>query len=185
MCRCSARAGVFDDASCCAAESDCVCASTCADCANGDVAEKLSRNEINVRVSVETCRESSSGGMSSPLARSCRATSALVSVDISRRSLDSLEPHAASLYPTKLNVSVAAGRVVGFGGGFGGSLHEQDTARGGFGKRGVVLTWCWRKRRILWSVEAGCWKRGRVSRLVPARTWWRRRADVSRACNQS
>jgi len=54
VCCCSAGAGVFDDASCCIADIDCVWASICTGCVNGIVVEKLSRIEINVRVSVET-----------------------------------------------------------------------------------------------------------------------------------
>jgi hypothetical protein len=70
VCRCSAGASVFDDASCCIADVDCVWASISTFCMTGIVVEKLSRIEISVRVSVETWRESNSGGISTPLARS-------------------------------------------------------------------------------------------------------------------
>ena len=91
----------------------------------GIVVEKLSRIEINVRVSVETCRESNSGGISTPLARSWREMSEIVSVDRSRFCLDSFDPHAMSFSVSKFNVSVATVRVTGRGGGLGGSLDDQ------------------------------------------------------------
>ncbi len=91
----------------------------------GIVVEKLSRIEINVRVSVETWRESNSGGISTPLARSLTEIREIVSVDRSRFCLDSFDPHAMSLSVSKFNVSVATVRVIGRGGGFGGSLNDQ------------------------------------------------------------
>ncbi len=124
VCRCSAGARVFDDASCCTADTDCVCASICTVCVIGVVEEKLSRIEINVRVSVETWRENNSGGISNPLARSWKETRDIVSVDVSRFSVGSFSPHATSFCVVKLKVSVATGRVDGFGGGFGGSLNN-------------------------------------------------------------
>jgi hypothetical protein len=95
-------------------------------CVNGVVAEKLSRIEINVRVSVETWRESNSGGISCPLARSWRVIRDIVSVDVSWFCVGSFGPDAVSLWVIKLYVSVAAGRVGGLGGGLGGSLNVKE-----------------------------------------------------------
>jgi hypothetical protein len=49
----------------------------------------------------------------------------IVSVDESRLCVDSFDPHAMSFCVSKLNVSVATARVIGLGGGFGGSLDRK------------------------------------------------------------
>ena len=122
---CSAGVWVFDETSCRITGIDCVWASRWLFCVDDTVAEKLSRVEINVRVSVDTCRESSSGGRSKPLARSWNEINAAVSVDVSWVWVLSFIPQAVSLRVIKLKVSVATGRVDGFGGGLGGSLENR------------------------------------------------------------